>query len=71
MLAIIIIILYINSRQLVQTVKGAELRVLWSYPDVMKRGAPKPVIGEDERSGDLQGICLLWFGHEDGQTNYL
>lgn len=53
MLAIIIIILYPNSRQLIQTVKGAEFRVLWSYPDLMKKSALRPVIGEDERSGNL------------------
>lgn len=53
MLAVIIIILYTNSKQLVQTAKGAELRVLWSYPDSMKKSVLRPAMGEDDRSGNL------------------
>lgn len=49
----IIIILYTNSRQLVQTARGAELKILWSHPDSMEKRALRPAMDEDGKSGSL------------------
>lgn len=48
-----IIILYTNCRQLVQTTRGAELRVLWSHFDLVKESAVRLDVGEDRESESL------------------
>ena len=45
--------MYTNCRQLVQTARGAELRVLWSHFDSMKESVLRPAVGEDGENESL------------------